>query len=253
MTDQHPIQTPPMSSIREWAQNIPSELWGKNPDGLQCSDFETERLWQRIARYAAQWGADQELEACTQWIYDYKRESVSLKEAANKMKSKRRFKTKEEIKSNSADLETYKAAILDLYGKLDKLKTQHENHWCRIVKLEDTIDVIENNKILKQQYDDAECAFVPGLNTIDDCANQIDWSFYFSKLNWNPSKDELNAMAAVINAAANQVVPDEGDVWKQKLRGDAWIRWDERKLIRSQLLNIANQLKNNCSTIKQED
>lgn len=48
--------------------------------------------------------------------------------------------------------------------------------------------------------------------------------------------------AAVLAAAADQVVPDQGDVWTRDLRGDAWIRWEERKLIRSDYLAIAAEL-----------
>jgi len=48
--------------------------------------------------------------------------------------------------------ETEKAAILDIYEKLDRLKTQHESNWTRIVKLEEAnqqpepIDEEENDR-----------------------------------------------------------------------------------------------------------
>lgn len=54
--------------------------------------------------------------------------------------------------------------------------------------------------------------------------------------------------AATLRAAADQVVPDQGDIWTRDLRGDAWIRWEERKLIRHDLLALAAEIKgkNDC-------
>jgi DNA-directed RNA polymerase specialized sigma24 family protein len=52
MTD-HPI-TPPPELVRHW-----SRFQG---------DTNAEALWFRIANEAAQWGADQELEACCEWL-----------------------------------------------------------------------------------------------------------------------------------------------------------------------------------------
>ena len=50
MTNQHPI-TPPPELIEEW--------WGDKPRGTSIA---------RLATQAAQWGADQELEACLKWM-----------------------------------------------------------------------------------------------------------------------------------------------------------------------------------------
>jgi hypothetical protein len=61
MTDQHPI-TPPPELVQQW---IASETYrydaetGEHPDG----SYE-----QRMCDLAAQWGADQELEACCEWL-----------------------------------------------------------------------------------------------------------------------------------------------------------------------------------------
>jgi len=55
MTNQHPI-IPPSELVRHW-----SRFQG---------DTDREDLWFRIAREAAQWGADQELEACCEWLED---------------------------------------------------------------------------------------------------------------------------------------------------------------------------------------
>ena len=53
MTDQHPI-TPPPELVQEWAR---------------YQGFESpEVLWRQIATEAARWGADQELEACCEWL-----------------------------------------------------------------------------------------------------------------------------------------------------------------------------------------
>ena len=52
MLNQHPI-TPPPELIEEW--------WGDKPSGTSIA---------RLATQSAQWGADQELEACVKWIED---------------------------------------------------------------------------------------------------------------------------------------------------------------------------------------
>lgn len=59
----------------------------------------------------------------------------------------------------------------------------------------------------------------------DDCLNESRW-----------------IAAAALQAVADQVVPAQGDIWTRDLRGDAWIRWEERKLIRREILAIANEL-----------
>jgi hypothetical protein len=46
--------TPPPELVRHW-----SRFQG---------DTDSEALWFRIANEAAQWGADQELEACCEWL-----------------------------------------------------------------------------------------------------------------------------------------------------------------------------------------
>ena len=49
MTDQHPI-TPPPELVEQWV------------------DMLTSRSDQAVFTMAAQWGSDQELEACTEWL-----------------------------------------------------------------------------------------------------------------------------------------------------------------------------------------
>jgi len=49
------------------------------------------------------------------------------------------------IAALEAQRETEKAAILDIYEKLDRLKTQHESNWTRIVKLEEAAASRQNS------------------------------------------------------------------------------------------------------------
>jgi hypothetical protein len=63
MTDQHPI-TPPPELVSDW------RLAPEYTDGLCKTTMVTttvDRL-QHIATQAARWGADQELEACCEWV-----------------------------------------------------------------------------------------------------------------------------------------------------------------------------------------
>ena len=54
--------------------------------------------------------------------------------------------------------------------------------------------------------------------------------------------DLRESVAAALRAAADQVVPDQGDVRTQDLRARAWIRFEECELIRRKLLAIAAEL-----------
>lgn len=58
MTNDHPI-TPPPELVREWN------------DAAIATDFRPYGYSEYIATQAAQWGADQELEACIDWISVY--------------------------------------------------------------------------------------------------------------------------------------------------------------------------------------
>jgi hypothetical protein len=57
MTNQHPI-TPPLELVWEWTSLANEE------DG--------DEVWISIATQAAQWGADQELEACCEWVSQWR-------------------------------------------------------------------------------------------------------------------------------------------------------------------------------------
>ena len=56
MTDQNPI-TPPLELVQQWTD----EIYG-GPGVVAASDDIC------LAKLAAQWGADQELEACCEWL-----------------------------------------------------------------------------------------------------------------------------------------------------------------------------------------
>jgi hypothetical protein len=56
MTEQHPI-TPPLELLHQWTS-------------FACEEEDGES-WNSIATQAAQWGADQELEACKQYMHDH--------------------------------------------------------------------------------------------------------------------------------------------------------------------------------------
>jgi hypothetical protein len=59
MSEQHPI-TPPPELVQKWV----TEIWHEGtPVRVALSD-------EHIATRAAQWGADQELEACVEWLGD---------------------------------------------------------------------------------------------------------------------------------------------------------------------------------------
>jgi hypothetical protein len=73
MTTQHPI-TPPPELMQEWAQ--------VQPVHQAVADH-----WQHIATRAAQWGSDQELEACCEWLqYDYPNIGANALRAARRPK-----------------------------------------------------------------------------------------------------------------------------------------------------------------------
>ncbi len=64
-TTPNPI-TPPAELAQEWWKATPIQVLATDPDRIQL-----------IATKAAQWGADQELEACCEWLGAGKRENLS--------------------------------------------------------------------------------------------------------------------------------------------------------------------------------
>jgi hypothetical protein len=59
MTNQHPI-TPPLELAAKWV----SEIYGNDPI-IPLADITL-----RLVEQAARWGADQELEACAEWVHE---------------------------------------------------------------------------------------------------------------------------------------------------------------------------------------
>ena len=58
MTQQHPITPPPTELVQQWASE-----WMRSEDSRNLIDGRDNFM----ATRAAQWGADQELEACCEW------------------------------------------------------------------------------------------------------------------------------------------------------------------------------------------
>jgi hypothetical protein len=63
MTTEHPI-TPPPELVQQW-RNLPEYV--SQLQTMSMLTITTEKL-QDIATQAARWGADQELEACCEWV-----------------------------------------------------------------------------------------------------------------------------------------------------------------------------------------
>ena len=63
MSTEHPI-TPTPELVREW---LCQDGYPWDPDLLATITITTGRL-RRVATQAARWGADQELEACVEWL-----------------------------------------------------------------------------------------------------------------------------------------------------------------------------------------
>jgi hypothetical protein len=66
MTNQHPI-TPPPDLVEEWLRKWENRI---KINGFlpSISNWSDEARYQWFAKTAAQWGADQELEACCEWF-----------------------------------------------------------------------------------------------------------------------------------------------------------------------------------------
>jgi hypothetical protein len=62
MTQEHPI-TPPSKLVEKWIKSARYKEFMPYPEGY-------EQYEQRLTTIAAQWGADQELEACCEWLSD---------------------------------------------------------------------------------------------------------------------------------------------------------------------------------------
>jgi hypothetical protein len=111
MTENHPI-TPPLELVKQWIKEF------SQPNDPRWQEYE-----QDIATRAAQWGADQELEACCEWLklegHEYEHEALlasrrpkppSLKELA--LESVKRFEKSGEFFSDQMrELEFIRKAL----------------------------------------------------------------------------------------------------------------------------------------------
>jgi hypothetical protein len=76
MTNQHPI-TPPDELVQQWTKDASYKKGMAYPEGY-------EQCEQRLCTAAAQWGADQELDACCEWLvgnYNYPQGNHPLRAA----------------------------------------------------------------------------------------------------------------------------------------------------------------------------
>jgi len=76
---EHPI-TPPPGLVQQWRQKLPTGMF----DGYSYTQREVD-----LCMTAAQWGADQELEACCEWLvsegwFKYEHEAVEDLRAARR-------------------------------------------------------------------------------------------------------------------------------------------------------------------------
>ena len=88
MTD-HPI-TPPPELVRQW-------MYESN---------DSDRIIPQVAAFAAQWGADQELEACCEWVG-----KVAIVQIANNLRTARRPKPPSLKEQAQAELDRLIALI----------------------------------------------------------------------------------------------------------------------------------------------
>ena len=73
MTEQHPI-TPPPELVKQWL----SEPEYGAPGRVTLHTISEKRLFQLLTR-AAQWGADQELDACCEWLDGFNEDGEMLR------------------------------------------------------------------------------------------------------------------------------------------------------------------------------
>lgn len=68
MTNQHPITPPPPELVKQWLAEPAEYVSGWNGKCTMIS--VADHRFSNICAKAAQWGADQELEACCEWLGD---------------------------------------------------------------------------------------------------------------------------------------------------------------------------------------
>ena len=81
INQQHSI-TPPPELVQQWANSSP----------IQYSEFESWAYELFIAHQAAQWGSDQELEACCEWFQEFYKTESWVKHDLKRFRAARRPK-----------------------------------------------------------------------------------------------------------------------------------------------------------------
>ena len=119
MIQQHPITPPPTELVQQW---VDTYFGGK----ISQSNFHVD-----LATRAAQWGADQELEACCEWLvsegwFKYEHEAVedlrtarrpkppSLKKQAQQSLLRLANYSNKLMAEDAADMETIRRALEQL-------------------------------------------------------------------------------------------------------------------------------------------
>jgi hypothetical protein len=132
MTNQHPI-TVPLDLIEDW-RLAPEFCDGKKK--IVMITVSRERM-QFIADQAAQWGANQELEACCEWIEDFN----CSKRFTTELRTARRPKLKSQAEEALMALEQTMILLMPVTGRkkverLDTIRAALE----RLRELEKTVD-----------------------------------------------------------------------------------------------------------------
>jgi hypothetical protein len=98
MTEQHPI-TPPFELINQWHKEACK-------DPYNGGAFIESKVLKYITTAAAQWGADQELEACCEWFQEFYKTESWVKHDLKHLRAARRSKPPSLKEQALADLDS---------------------------------------------------------------------------------------------------------------------------------------------------
>jgi len=122
MTEQHPI-TPPPELVQQWYRD---------------ADLQFAPYYVFMAHCSAQWGADQELEACCEWLDDV--DCDDPQETAKRLRAVRRPKPpslKEQALNGLEKVESFTLRQLSGVSVFDKYKTHVDNIRRALEQLDD--------------------------------------------------------------------------------------------------------------------
>jgi len=114
MTNQHPITLPP-AILQKLRSTAPTSGWHRD-------------AW--IAEQAAQWGADQELEACCEWFQEFYKTESWVKHDLKHFRAARRPKPlslKEQALNGLEKVESFTLGQLEGVSVFDEYKTHVDN------------------------------------------------------------------------------------------------------------------------------